>query len=66
MKIEKMLKKLESVGLSDQIISEYSGMSVATISRIRREKIVNCRINTAEKIRAVYEKFTNTKVDNFL
>jgi len=60
-----MLKRLAIIGVQDEKISKKSGVSVATISRLRRGKIENCRIFTAEAIRKVYEQETNTTICNY-
>jgi len=64
-KLNEMLKRLAIIGVQDEKISKKSGVSVATISRLRRGKIENCRIFTAEAIRKVYEQETNTTICNY-
>lgn len=66
MTVDKMLNVLEKKGYSDYYIAKKTGMAMATICRIRNRVIVNSRIVTAEKIRAVYENITGQKVDNFI
>jgi len=65
MKLSEMLNILSDSGLLDESLSKRSGVSVATISRLRRGKIENCRIFTAEAIRKVYEQETNTIICNY-
>jgi DNA-binding Xre family transcriptional regulator len=65
MKINKMLQALATLGIHDEAISKKAGLSGATISRLRRERVENCKIFTAEAIRKIYEQETNTTISNY-